>query len=145
MASTTEIKSYLAHWFQLGKKLIWRNGEAELLPQKILQGDGYAPEFEACWQQIISIGGKDCYLVGTNVTVKEMLTPTWQIQQCARCALPVPILDLGTQPLECVCNDLDNWPNSELPPPHSPLNERSRLSNISQRLKSLNETHPSKK
>ncbi|MEY2833558.1 MAG: hypothetical protein RLZZ574_2817, partial [Cyanobacteriota bacterium] len=36
MASATEVKTYLAHWFQLGKKLAWRNGEAELLPQKVI-------------------------------------------------------------------------------------------------------------
>ena len=135
MASTTEVKTYLAHWFQLGKKLIWRNGDAELLPEKIIQGDRFAPQFEECWQQIMSIDGRDCYLVGGEATIEELLTPTWTISQCARCTMPVPIINAGVQPLECACSDLENWPNTELPAPRSPLNSRAKLSSINERLK----------
>ena len=135
MASAAEVKTYLAHWFQLGKKLVWRNGEAELLPEKIIQGDRFAPQFEECWQQIMSIDGQDCYLVGGEATIKELLTPAWTINQCARCMMPVPIVEAGTQPLECACSDLEHWPNTELPAPRSPLDSRARLSGISERLK----------
>ncbi|MEM6612361.1 MAG: hypothetical protein AAF652_08935 [Cyanobacteria bacterium P01_C01_bin.72] len=135
MASANEVKTYLAHWFQLGKKLVWRNGAAELLPEKIIQGDHYAPEFEQCWQQIMSVNGQDCYLVGGEATIQELLTPAWTIDQCARCAMPVPLMEAGTQPLDCTCSDLDNWPNNELPAPRSPINSQENLSNISKRLK----------
>ena len=134
MASTTEVKTYLAHWFQLGKRLAWRNGEQELLPAKIIQGDRYAPEFEACWSQIMSVEGKDCYLIGAEATVEELLRPSWAIDLCARCAMPVPIVEMGTQPLECACSDLDNWPNTELPAPRSPINSKEQLNSISKRL-----------
>ena len=135
MASATEVKTYLAHWFQLGKKLVWRNGEAELLPQKIIQGDRFAPEFESCWQKIMSVNGRDCYLVGSEATIQELLTPAWTIDRCARCAMPVPIVEAGMQPLECICSDLDNWPNTELPAPRSPISSQEKLSSISDRLK----------
>ncbi|MEL7078238.1 MAG: hypothetical protein AAGM46_20250 [Cyanobacteria bacterium J06582_2] len=135
MASATEVKTYLAHWFQLGKKLVWLNGAAELLPEKIIQGDRYTSEFEQCWQQIMSVEGRDCYLVGGEATIQELLTPAWTIDQCARCAMPVPIIEAGTQPLDCACSDLENWPNTELPAPRSPVSSKENLSNINRRLK----------
>ena len=135
MASKKEVRKYLAHWFQLGKKLIWRNGEAELLPAKIIQGDRYSSEFESCWDKIMSVGGRDCYLVGSPATIQEMLSGAWTIDRCARCAMPVPIVATGTQPLECDCSDLNNWPNSELPAPHSPINSQTQLDRIRDRLK----------
>ena len=134
MASATEVKIYLAHWFQLGKKLVWRNGEAELLPEKIIQGDRFSAEFEECWQKIMSIGGQDCYLVGEKATIQELLSPTWTIDQCARCAMPVPMVEAGITALDCACSDLENWPNLELPTPRSPINSQVQLNNISQRL-----------
>ncbi|MGB5633039.1 MAG: hypothetical protein WBM86_09715 [Waterburya sp.] len=135
MASATEVKTYLAHWFQLGKKLVWRNGEAELLPEKIIQGDRFAPQFEECWQKIMSVDGRECYLVGEEATIQELLSPAWTIDQCARCAMPVAMVEIGKQSLDCACSDLDNWPNSELPVPRPPVSNQVRLNNISQRLK----------
>ncbi len=135
MASATEVKTYLAHWFQLGKKLVWRNGEAELLPEKIIQGDRFAPQFEECWQKIMSVDGRECYLVGEEATIQELLSPAWTIDQCARCAMPVAMVEIGKQSLDCACSDLDNWPNSELPMPRPPVSNQVRLNNISQRLK----------
>lgn len=135
MASVTEVKTYLAHWFQLGKKLIWCNGQEELLPAKIIQGDRFAPEFESCWEKIMSVGGRDCYLVGSEATIQELLSSAWTIDSCARCAMPVPIVESGTPSLDCVCSDLDNWPNSELPAPRSPIDSRVQLNNINARLK----------
>lgn len=138
MASATEVKTYLAHWFQLGKKLIWRNGETKLLPEKIIQGDGFAPQFEECWQKIMSVGGRDCYLEGSEATIQELLSPTWTINQCARCAMPIPMVEAGIQSLDCACSDLDNWPNTELPQPRSPINNQARLSRISNKIKKTN-------
>ncbi len=135
MASTTQVKTYLAHWFQLGKKLIWNNGKAELLPEKVIQGDRFTPEFEACWEKVISIGGKDCYLEGSSATIEDLFSSAWTIDQCARCAMPVPVVEVGTQPLDCACSDLDNWPNTELPAPRSPVSSQAQLDNISERLK----------
>jgi hypothetical protein len=135
MASATEVKNYLAHWFQLGKKLVWRNGEAELLPSKILQGDRFAPEFEECWQKIMSVNGQDCYLFGAEATIEELLTPAWTIDHCARCTMLIAMVETGIQPLDCACSDLENWPNTELPTPHSPINSQTKLTSISDRLK----------
>ncbi|MEO0835081.1 MAG: hypothetical protein AAFY16_03620 [Cyanobacteria bacterium J06642_3] len=135
MASTAEVKIYLAHWFQLGKKLVWQNGESELLPEKVIEGDHFAPQFEECWQKIMSVDGRDCYLIGSEATIQELLSSSWSIDQCARCAMPVPIVEAGTQPLSCACSDLENWPNVELPQPHSPVDSQAQLKNITQRLK----------
>ena len=135
MASETQVKTYLAYWFQLGKKLVWNNGKAELLPEKVIQGDRFTSQFEACWQKIMSIEGRDCYLVGSEATIQELLSSAWTIDQCARCAMPVPVVEVGTQPLDCACSDLDNWPNTELPAPRSPVSSQTQLNNISERLK----------
>lgn len=134
MASEQQVKTYLAYWFQLGKHLQWGNGREQLLSQPIINGHRYSQEFEACWQQIMATKGKDCYLEGTNQTVDELLSSTWNIESCARCGMPVPEIDLGIQPLSCPCNDLDNWPNQQLPQPRSPVNSVARLQGIKSRL-----------
>ncbi len=134
MASEQQVKTYLAYWFQLGKHLQWRDGREKSLPQPIIEGYRYSQEFETCWQQIMATEGKDCYLEGTNHTINDLLSSTWNIESCARCAMPVPMINLGIQPLECTCNDLDNWPNQELPQPRSPVNSVARLQGIKSRL-----------
>ena len=140
MASSIQVKTYLAHWFQLGKKLVWNNGKAELLPERIIKGDRFTNEFEECWRKVMSIGGRGCYLEGTTVSIAELLNSDWTIDRCARCAMPIPIVELGIQNLVCPCSDLDNWPNSELPAPHGPIDGRSQLRNINTRLKNFGVT-----
>ncbi len=134
MASTTQVKEYLAHWFQLGKKLVWRNGEETLLPQPILQSDRFSPQFESCWQKIMSIGGKDCYLENSTESVEELLSSKWDINGCSQCNMPVAIVKSGIQSLDCLCSDLDNWPNNELPAPRLPVNNKTQLNKIRARL-----------
>lgn len=133
MAAPQQVKEYLAYWFQLGKHLKFDDGQA-LLPQPVLAGDRYSPEFEACWEQVLSSGGTKCYLEGTSQSVSDLLTGQWDLQGCARCGMPVPILVLGVQDNGCPCTDLPNWPNLELPQPRSPVNSRSQLEQIRTRL-----------
>ena len=134
MASKTEVKKYLAYWFQLGKKLLWRNGQKEFLPSSIIKGDRYSKEFENCWQEVLKTGGKEYYLEGTDNTLEKLLSSNWEISSCARCDMPVPITSIGIQSLSCPCSDLDNWPNSELPQPRSPVDSRQQLEKIKSRL-----------
>lgn len=136
MASTTEVRTYLAYWFQLGKKLIWRNTEA-LLPQPIITGDRFSPQFEQCWQKIMSVRGKDCYLEGSTETVEDLLACGWNINNCARCSMPIAMVESGIQSLDCLCSDLDNWPNDELPAPRSPVSSQVQLNKIRARLQAV--------
>ena len=136
MASTMQVKTYLARWFQLGKKLIWRNGEA-LLPEPVVKGGSFTPQFEECWQRVVSINGRDCYLEGSAIAIEELLSSNWTINQCARCAMPIPVVETGIQPLDCPCSDLDNWPNLELPAPQAAIDSREQLDKIKLRLKKL--------
>lgn len=135
MASPQQVRIYLAHWFQLGKPLIWRNGREKILPQPVVKGDRYSQQFESCWQKIIAVGGRDCYLEGTSTTIEQLLNSEWNIDYCARCSMPITLTERGIQPLECVCSDLDNWPNSTLPQPRSPVDSTARLENLRFRLK----------
>lgn len=134
MASTQQVKTYLAYWFQLGKHLQWDDGREKSLPQPIIQGNRYSQKFEDCWQQILVKEGKDCYLEGTDRTIYELLSSSWNIDSCSRCGMPVPIVEQAIQPLNCPCNDLDNWPNQELPQPRSPVNSVAHLQGIRSRL-----------
>lgn len=133
MAAPQQVKEYLAYWFQLGKHLKFDDGHT-VLPQPIITGDHYSPEFEACWQRILASGGADCYLEGTAQSVAELLSNRWDLQGCARCNMPVPILVLGVQDNACPCADLPNWPNLELPQPRLPVNSRNQLEQIRARL-----------
>ncbi len=134
MASQQEVKQYLAYWFQLGKKVVFGNGEVRLLPQQVIKGDRYSDEFEECWQKIISPEAGDCYLEGTQETIEQLLTAAWEVNQCARCTMPVPVSNVGMPPELCPCNDLSNWPNTELPQPRSPVNTKDQLTAIRDRL-----------
>jgi hypothetical protein len=137
MASQEEVKRYLAYWFQLGKKVLLHNGKEFIQPTSVLEGDRYSQEFESCWQRILASNLSDCYLEGTIQSIQQLLTPAWEITPCARCDMPVPILDLGVVSPTCPCNDIPSWPNLELPPPRSPINSSAYLSKIQQRLRNL--------
>ena len=135
MADLNEVKQYLACWFQLKKKVLLRNGQEELLPQKIIEGNVYSPEFESCWQRILDPQSGDCYLEGTTQTIHQLLSPIWNLSPCVRCKMPVPNMDLGCQHSLCPCQDLADWPNLELPIPRPPLDSLAHLQGIQQRLK----------
>ncbi|WP_293147976.1 MULTISPECIES: hypothetical protein [unclassified Microcoleus] len=134
MASESEVRKYIAYWFQLGKKVFIRNGSEALLPKSVIAGDRYSSEFEECWQKIISPDSGDCHLQGTNETIAELLTPAWEISPCARCAMPVVFQQTGMPPECCPCYDLPNWPDTEMPQPRSPVSTKSQLSSIRDRL-----------
>ncbi|MBW4522526.1 MAG: hypothetical protein KME16_22975 [Scytolyngbya sp. HA4215-MV1] len=135
MASEQQVKQYLAYWFQLGKKIVLNNGQSALLPQPVIQGNFYSPEFDACWQQIQSADTGDCYLEGTAQTIAELLSPAWEITPCSRCSMPVPVKMVGMTPPECPCFDLPGWPNLEIPTPRAPINTQQLLSKIRDRLR----------
>lgn len=134
MASEYQVKQYIAYWVQLGKKVVIRNGQQELLPEKIIAGDRYSQEFEDCWQQILSPNSGDCYIEGTDETIAELLTPEWDIMLCSRCVMPVPVRTQGMPPNSCPCFDLPSWPNSELPQPRDPISSKAHLSSIRHRI-----------
>jgi hypothetical protein len=134
MANPNQVKQYLGQWFQLGKKVLIEGGKTALLPETVVRGDRYSPEFEACWQRITSPQAGDCYLEGTAQTVAELLGEKWEIIDCARCEMPVPVQSLGLAAVACPCHDLPDWPNTELPIPRSPVDSDRRIENIRLRL-----------
>ncbi|MEX0268409.1 hypothetical protein AB3R30_04645 [Leptolyngbyaceae cyanobacterium UHCC 1019] len=136
MASSEQIKEYLAYWFQLGKGVAFQSEQSPLLPKTVIQGNHYSPEFEAAWQQILA-ESKNCYLEGTQETIAELLTPAWEINPCSRCAMPMPLKSVGVASLECPCVDVEGWPNTEIPQPRSPVDSQTQLSKIRDRLKNL--------
>ncbi|MBD2355339.1 hypothetical protein H6G41_12035 [Tolypothrix sp. FACHB-123] len=133
MATEQDVKRYLAYWFQLGKKVFVGNGRAYLLPQPVLQGDRYSPEFENCWQEIYA-QASECNLEGTDETIGELLTPAWEMLPCSRCNMPIAMRNLGMPALYCPCNSLPTWPNTELPSPRSPISTQEQLKIIRDRL-----------
>lgn len=137
MASSLEVKQYLAHWFQLGRKVLVHNGDVALLPSKIFSETNYSAEFDRCWELILSDESGDCYLEDTTQTIEELLTPKWDLLDCARCTMPVPVPIAGTAPETCPCVNLPHWPNQEVPSPRSQPAGKSKLLNIHDRLKRL--------
>lgn len=140
MAQTAEVKQYIAYWFQLGKTIIISSLNKSVIPKKIFNGHGYSGEFEDLWTLVSSDPyAGDAYLEGTNQTISELLSSQWEIMDCARCNMPVPILQSGVQKnYSCVCSDLEGWPNSELPNPRSPVNNQQRLTRIQSSLNRKN-------
>ena len=134
MASEQQVRQYIAAWFQLGKKVLLGNGTEKLLPQPVIKGDRYSPEFEECWQRIIAADPNQSYLEGTDETIAELLAPEWELILCSRCTLPIPVPTAGLPPIACPCFDLSSWPNLDLPLPRQPVDSQARLQNIRQRL-----------
>jgi hypothetical protein len=134
MATSSQVKQYLAYWFQLGKKAIVQNSDQVLLPNPVIRGDRYSREFEDCWQFLLSPESGDCHLEGTPQTIKQLLSSEWELSDCPRCEMPVPLREIGLPPAGCPCSDLPTWPNLELPLPRSPVNTQQHLNDIRRRL-----------
>jgi hypothetical protein len=130
MASLLEVKQYLAHWFQLGKKVYVHNGDLGLLPSKIFHDTHYSAEFERCWDLILSDRSGDCYLEDTCQTIDELLTPQWDLVNCARCSMPIALQIAGISHESCPCFNLPQSPRSQLA-------VRSKLADIQDRLSSV--------
>jgi hypothetical protein len=137
MASSSQVKQYLAFWFQLGKKVVVGNGKMALSPQSVIAGDRYSPEFEACWQAIDREGSAECYLEGTTQTIAQLLSAEWELYPCVRCEMLVPVKQLGLPHATCPCSDLPTWPNLDVPRPRLPVNTQRYLSDIRQRLENF--------
>ncbi len=140
MASTEQVKQYLAHWFQLGKCIICPKLQERIYPQVIFEEHHYSREFEQCWQKILDTDA-DCYLEGTEQTIQQLLSPAWEIIDCPRCELPIPISVAGIPSSVCTCFDLSTWPNNELPAPRIPSNTTTHLHRLRQRLQNKDENH----
>jgi|GEM_PF-2047825 len=129
-----KVKEYLAHWFQLGKKLVNPQTNETILPQPIYQNGEYSRNFEQCWQYVTDPRNGNFYLEGMPQSIQELLSPQWELVSCARCDLPVPLRQGGNQSLLCPCHDLDSWPNTELPQPRRGINSTHHLKRLGDRL-----------
>jgi hypothetical protein len=135
MASTQEVRQYLAHWFQLGKVVQVPNSNS-IFTQRVLQGNTYSIEFEDCWQQVMK--QPEAYLDGTEQTIAELLTDRWDVIDCARCTMPIPLPAVGLpQNSNCTCQDIPTWPNTELPMPRSLSTVETKTNDLRQRLAKL--------
>ena len=136
MATTTQVKNYLAYWFQLGKQVVTDDGRTHYRPETVIAGDRFSPAFEACWTEILQTAGKGCNLEGNDQTIDELLSSKWDVINCARCDMLVPTPEVALEPVLCPCNDLPSWPNEELPKPRLPVDSQRQLSAMSARLSS---------
>lgn len=134
MASPSKVKAYLAHWLQLGKTVLLRNGGLDKKPTETIAGESYSQEFEQLWCDLQAPESGDCYLAGTEQTVAQLMTSEWEIVDCPRCSMPQPRKTRGMPPMSCPCNDLPNWPNQDIPAPRSPVSNRTKLQGIRDRL-----------
>ncbi len=130
MANTDQVRSYVAHWLQLGKRVCLPHAGVCLSPVPIYQEGDYSPQFEQLWCTVFSPEGQDAYLEGTLETIADLLTDRWEISPCARCSVPMPVVRLGVANLICPCHDLPSWPNTELPQPRLPVDSQQHLEEL---------------
>lgn len=133
MANATEVKEYLSYWFQLGKSVVFPKSQVIVRPDPIFSQHAFSPAFEACWQRMV-LSSEDCYLEGTEQSVRDLLKPEWEMISCARCDLPIARSRNHIPTCLCPCIDLASWPNLELPQPRLPLHRGSALRNVHKRL-----------
>ena len=135
MATSQEIKSFIAKWLQLGKSVEHVDGVHRFKPSRILGYQGYSQEFEDWWQNFEN-DAQHWTLSGTDQPLSALYSPHWEITHCARCEMPVPLQVAGVNDFACPCSDLPTWPNTELPHPHTPSESASKLRQIRLKLKS---------
>ncbi|MGD1944423.1 MAG: hypothetical protein ACFB0G_24260 [Leptolyngbyaceae cyanobacterium] len=133
MASAQKVQSYLAYWFQLGKPVVFQRSQTQCLPSPIFQGSQLSGSFQNCWQRIMQ-NAADCCLSGTDESIAELLSDAWEITDCSRCVMPLPLLVHGIKSSPCPCADLSSWPNSEVPQPRTGVSSNQQLDDIRQRL-----------
>lgn len=135
MASPQSVRQYLAHWFQLGRKVIGQH--QQWCPQPVIRGDRYSTEFETCWSELLTAGDANVYLESTEQTLAELLSEAWEIKVCSRCPLLVPTKIHGIQAGSCPCSELATWPNLEIPMPRLPVDSQVHLSQIRDRIQTI--------
>jgi hypothetical protein len=129
MATSQEIKGFIAQWLQLGKSIEHVDGVRCFKPSRILGYQGYSQEFEDWWQEF-EADTKQWALSGTHHPLSDLYSPLWEISSCARCDMPVPLQASKSNEGFCPCHDLPNWPNTELPQPRVPLDSDLKLRKI---------------
>jgi hypothetical protein len=135
MASLPEVKQYLAHWFQLGRKVYVRNGDVAVLPSRVFQDMEYSAEFDRCWELVTSAHSGDCYLEDTTQTIAELLSSKWDVVDCVRCNMPVPLPVVSVVVNDgCPCINISHWPNDAMPAPIARSVVGSKLQALQQRL-----------
>ncbi|MEO0540817.1 MAG: hypothetical protein AAFZ80_08110 [Cyanobacteria bacterium P01_A01_bin.105] len=134
MATEQDVKHYLACWLQLGKRVFLPNRQEPCRLDTVLHGDRFSEAFEHCWSIIQAAQGRNCHLEGTDVTFDQMFSGAWEIDQCARCGMTVPIPNVLYNGMLCPCSDLEGWPNDELPRPRLPQGDNPHLKRIADRL-----------
>jgi hypothetical protein len=135
MALPTQVKTYLSYWFQLGRGVQMPLGAGIVKPAAVLADGGYSTEFEALWQQLVQPPiAASSYLDGTEQTIAQLLDTDWEIQDCARCNLPIPMKVAGLPPQSCPCDELKNLPNIEEIPPRAPIDSQAALRRLCERL-----------
>ncbi|MEM9003418.1 MAG: hypothetical protein AAGE59_07830 [Cyanobacteria bacterium P01_F01_bin.86] len=133
MASVSQVQAYLAYWFQLGKPIIFHKSQTQCLPSPIFQGNQFSEAFQECWQQVAQ-DTSDCHLQGTDQTIADLLAGEWDITECARCEMPVPMPVRLVDSSACPCNDMPTWPNDEIPQPRMGVDNGHHLQGIRDRL-----------
>jgi hypothetical protein len=135
MALPTEVKTYLSYWFQLGRGLRMPPQARLVKPPAVLADGRYSTEFEAIWQELMqpSIAAQS-YLEGSEQTIAQLLDPSWDIQDCARCSLPVPIKVAGLPAESCPCDDMRQLPDLSVMPPRAPIDSQAMLRRLCERL-----------
>lgn len=135
MASKTQVKHYLALWFQLGHAAVTNTHKpSKICPQPVFQQSQYSPEFESAWSEI-NHRAADFYLEGTSTAIAELLSNSWDIIPCANCVMPVPASVFGEPAKACPCHKLEAWPNTHLPAPKLPADNKLHLGQLCDRLR----------
>lgn len=133
MATSQEIKGFIAQWLQLGKSIEHMDGVHQFKPSRILGYQGYSQEFETWWQAFEE-NAQQWTLSGMTEPLSALYSPNFEISTCARCEMPVALPTAGVHDVACPCHDLPLWPNTELPQPRIPADSDSRLRQIHSKL-----------
>ena len=139
MASSEQVKAYVASWLQMGKTIDVdrRDRLHQLRSTPVTQNGHYSPEFERNWRFMCRYADR-CFLSGTNESIRDLFQERWEIGSCSRCDMLLPLPAVGGKAVSvCPCADLAFWPDLEaLQPRIAVLSEVDKLSEESASRKS---------
>ncbi|MEB3274418.1 MAG: HAMP domain-containing sensor histidine kinase [Prochlorothrix sp.] len=101
------LMGYVAYYVSRGRPVVSSQGEELLFQGEVYGYWGYSNHFYSYWRQLQQRSDfNELGLRGDLYSFREFLNGRCGIGACARCQLPVPLLDNGTPtPSTCPCDD----------------------------------------
>lgn len=105
---------YVAHFISRGKVVVSQTAGKLIYKDRVYQNTGYAPEFNEFWSRLRSRPDfEQLYLEGDVYYFGQFLNGSFEVGECVRCDLQIPI-PLGMHQYQGSCHLCDKHPTTNM-------------------------------